>query len=182
MHPDRCMLMRGGTSKAVYILASDLPSCAIRARRLAVTHHGLTGRTSNRWLGQAHPLTSKVAVVEKSNTEGADIDFLFAQVSVDKALVDTTPNCGNILAGVGPFALQRGLIAATESTTRVRVRTLNTGTLAELVVSTPGGKVCYQGDERIDGVPGNSAAIPINFLDAEGSVCAALLPTETMLI
>ena len=133
MHPGiRCMLMRGGTSKGAYFLASDLPSVQSERDDLLLTHHGLTGRPPNRWLGGAHPLTSKVAIVEKSNTEGADIDFLFAQVSVDKALVDTTPNCGNILAGVGPFALERGLIAATGSTTRVRVRTLNTGTLAEL--------------------------------------------------
>jgi 4-oxalomesaconate tautomerase len=178
MHPGiRCMLMRGGTSKGAYFLASDLPSVQSERDDLLLRIMGSPDDRQIDGLGGAHPLTSKVAIVEKSNTEGADIDFLFAQVSVDKALVDTTPNCGNILAGVGPFALERGLIAATGSTTRVRVRTLNTGTLAELVVSTPGGKVCYEGDERIDGVPGTAAAIPINFLDAEGSVCGVLLPT-----
>ena len=128
-------------------------------------------------LGGAHPLTSKAAIVEQSKTPDADIDFLFAQVSVDKALVDTTPNCGNILAGVGPFAIERGLVTASDPVTRVRVRTLNTGTLAELVVATPGGEVCYEGRESIDGVPGTAAAMAINFLDAEGSVCGALLPT-----
>ncbi len=96
---------------------------------------------------------------------------------MDEAKVDTTPNCGNILAGVGPFALERGLFPARDPETPIRVRTLNTGTLAELVVSTPGGRVQYAGAERIDGVPGSAAPIAINFLDAEGSICGSLLPT-----
>lgn len=173
----RCMLMRGGTSKGAYFLASDLPSVPSERDDLLLRIMGSPDARQIDGLGGAHPLTSKVAIVEKSNTPDADVDFLFCQVSVDKPLVDTTPNCGNILAGVGPFALERGLMAASDSVTRVRVRTLNTGTLAELVVPTPGGKVCYEGDEHIDGVPGTSAAIPINFLHAEGSVCGSLLPT-----
>src|SRR5580658_8842350 len=124
-HGIRCMLMRGGTSKGAYFLASDLPCGQVERDDLLLRIMGSPDERQIDGLGGAHPLTSKVAVVEKSNTEGADIDFLFAQVSVDKALVDTTPNCGNILAGVGPFALERGLIADTGSTTRVRVRTLN---------------------------------------------------------
>jgi 4-oxalomesaconate tautomerase len=96
---------------------------------------------------------------------------------VDKPLVDTSPNCGNILSGVGPFAVERGLIKAREGSTSVRVRTLNTGTIAELVVSTPGGAVSYQGEARIDGVPGTSAPILVNFVNVAGSVCGALLPT-----
>jgi 4-oxalomesaconate tautomerase len=176
-HGIRCMLMRGGTSKGAYFLASDLPSVESERDDLLLRIMGSPDARQVDGLGGAHPLTSKVAVVERSSAPDANIDFLFAQVSVDKPLVDTTPNCGNILAGVGPFALERGLIPASESVTRVRVRTLNTGTLAELVVHTPGGKVCYEGDEHIDGVPGTSAAIPINFLNAEGSVCGSLLPT-----
>jgi 4-oxalomesaconate tautomerase len=128
-------------------------------------------------IGGAHPLTSKVAIVSRAATPGADIDFLFAQVGVDKPIVDTTPNCGNILAGVGPFAIERGLITANTGTTRVRVRTINTGTIADLLIETPGGRVRYGGDARIDGVPGTAAPIAIDFLDAEGSVCGALLPT-----
>jgi 4-oxalomesaconate tautomerase len=128
-------------------------------------------------LGGAHPLTSKVAIVSRSTLAGCDIDFLFAQIAVDKAQVDTTPNCGNILAGVAPFAIERGLVAASAGETQVRVRTLNTGTLADLLVQTRNGQVVYEGDARIDGAPGTSAPIAIDFLDTEGSVCGKLLPT-----
>jgi len=176
-HGIRCMWMRGGTSKGAYFLDTDLPEAATERDDLLLRIMGSPDPSQIDGLGGGHPLTSKVAIVSRSQDSNADVDFLFAQVSVDKALVDTTPNCGNILAGVGPFAIDRGLVQATGTTTRVRVKTLNTGTLAELVVSTPGGRVCYSGDERIDGVPGTAAAIPINFLDAEGSVCGSLLPT-----
>jgi 4-oxalomesaconate tautomerase len=173
----RCMLMRGGTSKGAYFLASDLPHDTSERDDLLLRVMGSPDARQIDGIGGAHPLTSKVAIVEKSATSSADVDFLFAQVSVDRALIDTTPNCGNILAGVGPFAIERSLVSASEPETRVRVRTLNTGTLAELIVSTPAGSVTYEGAERIDGVPGTAAAIPINFLDAAGSVCGSLLPT-----
>ena len=173
----RCMLMRGGTSKGAYFLASDLPSSISDRDDLLLRIMGSPDARQIDGLGGAHPLTSKVAIIARANLPDADIDFLFAQVSVDEASVDTTPNCGNILAGVGPFAIERNLVEPSDPVTRVRVRTLNTGTLAELLVSTPGGKVCYDGEERIDGVPGASAAIPINFLDCAGSVCGSLLPT-----
>src|SRR5271163_4615527 len=135
-HGIRCMLMRGGTSKGAYFLASDLPSVESERDDLLLRIMGSPDTRQVDGLGGAHPLTSKVAVVGKSSSPDADIDFLFAQVSVDRPLVDTTPNCGNILAGVGPFALERGLIPATSTETRVRVKTINTGTRAELVVST----------------------------------------------
>ena len=128
-------------------------------------------------LGGAHPLTSKVAVVSRSTLPGCDVDFLFCQVGIDRAEVDVTPNCGNILAGIGPFAIERGLIPPSDPVTRVLVRTVNTGTLAELSVPTPGGVVEYGGEARIDGVPGTAAPIDIEFLEAAGSVCGALLPT-----
>jgi 4-oxalomesaconate tautomerase len=171
------MLMRGGTSKGAYFLASDLPSDPDARNDLLLRIMGSPDPKQIDGLGGAHPLTSKVAIVSASKDDKSDVDFLFAQVFVDKALLDTTPNCGNILAGVGPFAIERGLVKATDPITRVRVNTLNTGTRAELVVSTPGGEVSYAGTEQIDGVPGASAAIPINFLEAEGSVCGSLLPT-----
>jgi len=173
----RCMLMRGGSSKGAYFLASDLPEDTLQRDDLLLRVMGSPDPRQVDGIGGAHPLTSKVAIVQRSAAPDADVDFLFAQVGVDKALVDTTPNCGNILAGVGPFAIERFLVAASDPVTRVRVRTVNTGTLAELVVSTPGGRVSYEGPERIDGVPGTAAAIPINFLDASGSVCGSLLPT-----
>jgi 4-oxalomesaconate tautomerase len=173
----RCMLMRGGTSKGAYFLASDLPPDPSYRDDLLLRIMGSPDIRQIDGVGGAHPLTSKVAIVQKSADPPADVDFLFAQVSVDRALVDTTPNCGNILAGVGPFAIERSLVPASDPVTRVRVRTLNSGTLAELVVPTPQRNVTYEGDERIDGVPGTAAAIPINFLDASGSICGSLFPT-----
>jgi 4-oxalomesaconate tautomerase len=173
----RCMLMRGGTSKGAYFLSQDLPADPSARDRLLLAAMGSPDPRQVDGVGGAHPLTSKVAIVSRSALEGCDIDFLFAQVGVDKPMVDTTPNCGNILSGVGPFAIERGLIRPEDSTTRVKVRTLNTGTIAELAVETPGGHVRYDGGARIDGVPGTAAPIAIDFLDAAGSVCGALLPT-----
>jgi len=174
------MLMRGGTSKGAYFLADDLPSDTGERDDVLLRILGSPDERQVDGIGGAHPLTSKVAIVSRSTLADCDVDFLFAQVGVTEAIVDTTPNCGNILAGVGPFAIERGLVAASIPETRVRVRTLNTGTLAELVVSTPDGTVCYAGNEAIDGVPGTSAAMPINFLDTAGSVCGSLLPTGNL--
>ena len=173
----RCMLIRGGTSKGAYFLAQDLPLENAARDRLLLSVMGSPDPRQVDGLGGAHPLTSKVAIVSRAATPGADIDFLFAQVGVEKPVVDTTPNCGNILAGVGPFAIERGLVPAGDPTTRIKVRTLNTGTIAELLLETPGGRMHYGGAARIDGVPGTAAPIAIDFLDAEGSVCGALLPT-----
>lgn len=173
----RCILMRGGTSKGAYFLAEDLPSDIEVRDRFLLAALGSPDPRQIDGVGGAHPLTSKVAIVSKATEKGVDINFLFAQVVVDKPHVDTTPNCGNILAGIGPFAIERGLIKPTGSVTKVVVRTVNTGTVAELLVETPNGKVNYEGDARIDGVPGTHAPIPINFLDAAGSVCGSLLPT-----
>lgn len=172
-----CMLMRGGTSKGAYFLASDLPADTAVRDAVLLAAMGSPDPRQVDGVGGAHPLTSKVAIVSRSQEPGIDVDFLFAQVSVAEAKVDTTPNCGNILAGVAPFALERGLVAAGGEVTKVTVRTVNTGTVAELAVETPGGRVNYQGEARIDGVPGTAAPIPISFLDAEGSVCGTLLPT-----
>ncbi|HRE20790.1 MAG TPA: 4-oxalomesaconate tautomerase [Rhabdaerophilum sp.] len=173
----RCMLMRGGTSKGAYFLASDLPTDLASRDALIMSIMGSGDARQVDGLGGAHPLTSKVAIVSRSTLPDCDIDFLFVQVGVDKAFVDTTPNCGNILAGVAPFAIERGLVPARHPATRVKVRTLNTDTIAELLVETPGGIVNYLGDARIDGAPGTAAPIAIDFLDAEGSVCGKLLPT-----
>jgi 4-oxalomesaconate tautomerase len=171
------MLIRGGTSKGAYFLAEDLPAKTEERDDLLLRIMGSPDSRQIDGIGGAHPLTSKVAIVSRSQAPGNDVDFLFAQVSVQDAIVDTKPNCGNILAGVGPFAIERGLVPVSGPETRVRVRTLNTGTRAELVVATPNGTVDYEGREAIDGVPGTAAAIPINFLDTAGSVCGALFPT-----
>ncbi len=173
----RCMMMRGGTSKGAYFLAEDLPRDDGARARILLSIMGSPDPRQIDGIGGAHPLTSKVAIVSRSAEPGIDIDFLFVQVLVDKPRVDMNQNCGNILAGVGPFAIERGLVAAQGPVTRVTVRTVNTGTVAELQVATPGGRVTYDGATAIDGVPGTAAAIPIDFLDAAGSVCGALLPT-----
>jgi 4-oxalomesaconate tautomerase len=172
------MLMRGGTSKGAYFIADDLPANVSERDDLLLRIMGSPDPRQIDGIGGAHPLTSKVAIVSRSSAGDADIDFLFAQVSVNEGLVDTTPNCGNILAGVGPFAIERGLVPVAGPETKVRVRTLNTGTLAELLVSTPNGAVCYEGLEAIDGVPGRAAAIPTSYLNTEGSVCGTLFPTN----
>ncbi len=173
----RCMLMRGGTSKGAYFLADDLPSEVEARDRILLEVMGSPDPRQVDGVGGAHPLTSKVAIVSRSTMEGCDVDFLFCQVVVDKPVVDTSPNCGNILAGVAPFAIERGLVEAEDGITRVVVRTINTGTVAELEVQTPGRRVRYDGDARIDGVPGTSAPISIDFRDAAGSMCGSLLPT-----
>lgn len=173
----RCMLARGGTSKGAYFLAADLPADPAARDRLLLRVMGSPDPRQVDGVGGAHPLTSKVAIVSRSSEPGCDIDFLFAQVGVDTAMVDTTPNCGNILAGVVPFAMARGLVRPTDPMTRVRVRTLNTGTIADIAVETEGGLARVDGETRIDGVPGTSAPIRIAFVDAEGSVCGSLLPT-----
>lgn len=171
------MWMRGGTSKGAYFLAEDLPAEVATRDKMLLDIMGSPDPNQIDGIGGAHPLRSKVAIVERGKTPGIDIDFVFAQVAVNEALVDTSPNCGNILAGVAPFAIERGLVAAKNGETIVRVRTLNTGTVADLVVQTPNGVVNYSGNARIDGVPGTSAPIKIDFLDVAGSVCGSLFPT-----
>lgn len=173
----RCALMRGGTSKGAYFLATDLPALPEERDALLLSIMGSPDATQIDGLGGGHPLRSKVAIVSPSATPDADVDFLFAQVSVEEPIVDTSPNCGNILAGVGPFAIERGLVAAQAGTTNVRVRTLNTGAIADLEVCTPNGAVAYAGDAHIAGVPGTAAPVRISFRDVAGSVCGALLPT-----
>jgi 4-oxalomesaconate tautomerase len=128
-------------------------------------------------MGGAHPLTSKVALISPPSRPDADLDYLFLQVVVDEARVDRSQNCGNILAGVGPFAIEEGLVAARDGHTDVRIHMVNTGSIAVARIQTPGGKVRYDGNVRIDGVPGSHAPIPIDFLDVAGSSCGALLPT-----
>lgn len=172
-----CMLMRGGTSKGAFFLAEDMPQDVAERDRILLDVFGSPDPRQIDGIGGADPLTSKVALVSRSTLEGCDIDFLFGQVGIAEPSVDTTPNCGNILAGVAPFAIERGLIRARHPETRVRVRTVNTGTVTDILVQTPNGRVSYAGDARIDGVPGGAAPVAIDFLDAAGSVCGSLLPT-----
>ena len=173
----RCMWMRGGTSKGGYFLASDLPADTAERDAFLLRVMGSPDQRQIDGMGGSDPLSSKVAVVKRSERDGADVDYLFLQVFVDQPIVTDAQNCGNILAGVGPFAIERGLVAAQDGETEVRIFMENTGQIASARVSTPGGKVSYEGDARIDGVPGSSAAVPITFEDTAGSSCGALLPT-----
>jgi 4-oxalomesaconate tautomerase len=173
----RCSVLRGGTSKGLYFLAEDLP--ADRAVRDAVLLAAM-GSPDDReidGMGGGHPLTSKVAVVRRSERDDADVDYLFLQVWPDRAEVSDNQNCGNLLAGVGPFAIESGLVAADDGQTDVRIWMENTSSLAVAHLETPAGAVRYDGNARIDGVPGTHAPIPIDFLDVAGSSCGALLPT-----
>ena len=171
------MWMRGGTSKGGYFLAEDLPSDTAARDAFLLGVMGSPDARQIDGMGGADPLTSKVAVVGRSDRPGVDVDYLFLQVFVDQPIVTDQQNCGNILAGVGPFAIERGLVAAQDGTTDVRIYMENTGQAAVASVATPGGKVTYSGDARIDGVPGTAAAMPILFEDTAGSSCGALLPT-----
>ncbi|WP_417675838.1 4-oxalomesaconate tautomerase [Pseudodonghicola sp.] len=173
----RCMWMRGGTSKGGYFLAEDLPGEGAARDAALLEIMGSPDPRQIDGMGGGDPLTSKVAVVKRSERDGVDVDYLFLQVFVDRALVSDAQNCGNILAGIGPFAIERGLVAAQDGETPVTIFMENTGQVAVARVATPGGLVSYRGAARIDGVPGTSAAVPIAFRDTAGSSCGALLPT-----
>ncbi len=175
-----CWQFRGGSSKGFYFKASDLP--ADETLRNQVILHAVSGATGADkrqvdGLGGAHPLTSKVAVVGPSTHPDADIDYLFVQVVVGQAALDTSPNCGNILSGIGAFALETGMIRQTGAEARVRVHMVNSGNLCELVFPLIDGLPDYEGDCRIDGVPGTAAPIVCRYADLAGSACGALLPT-----
>jgi 4-oxalomesaconate tautomerase len=171
------MWMRGGTSKGGYFLKQDLPADPAARDAFLLAVMGSPDPRQIDGMGGADPLTSKVAVVAASDRPGVDVDYLFLQVFVDQAIVTDAQNCGNILAGIGPFAIERGLVPAAADETRVTIFMENTGQIAVATVATPGGKVSYQGTARIDGVPGAHAPIPLEFRDTAGSSCGALLPS-----
>jgi 4-oxalomesaconate tautomerase len=175
-----CTLMRGGTSKGLYFHAADLPPDRDLRDRVLLAAMGSPDARQIDGAGGAHPLTSKVAVVSRSTREGADVDYLFLQVAVDRAEVSDSQNCGNILAGVGPWAIENGLVPVAGPTTPVRIHMVNTGSLAVAHVPTPQGAVDYEGDARIDGVPGTAAPITLEFLDVAGSSSGSLLPTGSV--
>ncbi|MBL0923347.1 MAG: 4-oxalomesaconate tautomerase [Sphingomonadaceae bacterium] len=171
------MWMRGGTSKGGYFLKDDLPTDPEARDAFLLKVMGSPDPRQIDGMGGADPLTSKVAVVSKSARDGVDVDYLFLQVFVDQAIVTDAQNCGNILAGVGPFAIERGLVKPAGDETKVTIHMENTGQIAVATVQTPNGRVSYDGHARIDGVPGTHAPIPLEFRDTAGSSCGALLPT-----
>lgn len=174
----RCMVMRGGTSKGLYLLTEDLPSVDAARDDLLLRLMGSPDPRQIDGMGGAHPLTSKVAVVSRSAEPGIDLDYHFLQVVVEESRVSDRQNCGNILAGVAPFALERGLIEAPSGDiATVRIRLVNTGGVATATVPLRDGRPRYDGSTPISGVPGTAAPIRLDFEDVAGSSCGALLPT-----
>jgi 4-oxalomesaconate tautomerase len=176
----RLTIMRGGTSRGLYLEAADLPAEPAARDDLLLRLMGTPDPRQIDGLGGATSLTSKVAVVSPSEHPDADVDYLFLQLGVEEATVSDRQNCGNILAGVGPFALERGLVPAADGETDVRIRMVNSDSVAVATVATPGGRVSYRGDVAIAGVPGTAAGITLAFADTEGSATGALLPTGTV--
>ena len=172
-----CVLMRAGTSRGPFFLREWLPENDAERDQALIGAIGASDPLQLDGLGGGSTLNSKVAIVSKSQKFGCDLDYLFAQVGVGHQSVDTRPNCGNMLAGVAPFAIEQGLIEAQEGTTTVRIHNVNTGATIESTVCTPGRKVTYEGDARIDGVAGTAAPILLNFLDAWGAVTGKVFPT-----
>ena len=169
----RCMMMRGGTSKGAYFLAEDLPADPAARDDLLLRIMGSPDARQIDGIGGAHPLTSKVAVISRSARADADVDYLFLQVGVGEATVSDRQNCGNLLAGVGPFAVERGLVRGAP----VRIHMVNSGSLATATFPGADGVVGYDGDTAIAGVPGTAAAVVLDFAGTEGSATGALLPT-----
>lgn len=172
-----CVLMRGGTSRGPFFLSSDLPSDIALRDEILLSALGAGHELQVDGIGGGNPLTSKVAIVGPSSRPDAQVDYLFAQVKVSERVVDTSPNCGNMLAAVVPFAIEQGLVAASAGTTTVRVHNVNTRKLIDVTVRTPEGRVTYEGDAVIDGVPGSAAPVLMTFLDVAGAKTGRLLPT-----
>lgn len=172
-----CVIMRGGTSRGPFFLASDLPADPVSRDALLLSAMGAGNELGIDGIAGGDPVTSKAAIVGPATIPGADVDYLFAQVRVRECRVDTSANCGNMLSAVGPFAIEAGLVPATDGTTRVRIHNVNTGKLIVAVVATPGGKVTYDGDVSIDGVPGTAAPVELAFPNAAGARTGHLLPT-----
>ena len=173
----RCMMLRGGTSRGLYFEPGDLPADPAERDDLLLRLMGTPDPRQIDGLGGSTSLTSKVAVVSRSAHESADIDYLFLQLGVDQPTVSTQQNCGNILAGVGPFAVERGLFPAGGEQTSVRIRMVNSDSVAVATFATPGGRVEYRGNTVISGVPGGAAPVVLAFADTEGSATGRLLPT-----
>lgn len=173
----RYHFMRGGTSRGPYFLRADLPEDRDRLAEVLIAVVGAGHPLNIDGIGGGNAVTTKVAMLSKSEDPAADVDYFFAQVSVQERLVDFAPTCGNILVGVGPAAIEMGLVPARDGKTPVRIRAVNTGALVEAVVETPGGRVDYEGDFAIAGVPGTAAPVALNFLDVVGSRTGKMFPT-----
>ena len=173
----RAAVIRGGTSKGVFLLASDLPGDAAVRDRVILAIFGSPDQRQINGIGGGDPLTSKVAIIARSARPDADVDYTVGHVAVDKAVVDYEANCGNISQGVGPFAVDEGLVAVTEPITVVRIFNTNTKKMIEAEVPVRDGKAVVEGDFVVPGVPGSGAKIVVNFVNSGGSKTGRLLPT-----
>jgi 4-oxalomesaconate tautomerase len=172
-----CVIMRGGTSRGPFLLTSDLPEDVATRDEVLLAIMGSPHEIQVDGIGGSHSVTSKVAMISKSKRPDADVDYLFAQVQIHEKFVDTKPNCGNMLVAVGPFSIDAGLVPARDGETPVRIYNVNTESLVEAIVQTPGRQVAYEGNASIDGVPGTAAPVGINFKSAIGAVTGKMLPT-----
>ena len=172
-----CVVMRGGTSRGPFFLTRDLPADPGLRDALLLSVMGGGHDLGIDGIGGGNAVINKVAIVGPATVPGADVDYLFAQVRVREGIVDTSPNCGNMLAAVGPFAIEAGLVAASGNRTQLRIHNVNTGKLIDATVATPGGQVTYEGEARIDGVPGTAAPVELSFPNAAGARTGRLLPT-----
>ncbi len=173
----RAAVIRGGTSKGVYLLANELPKDPAVRDRVILSIFGSPDPRQIDGLGGADPLTSKVAILVRSRRDDADVDYTFGYVGIDKAVVDYEGNCGNISQGVGPFAVDEGLVPVTEPITRVRIFNTNTKKIIEAEVPVKDGRAMTEGDFFVNGVPGTGAKIVLNFVNSGGSKTGKLLPT-----
>lgn len=172
-----CVIMRGGTSRGPFFKRSDLPADIPTRDAVLLSVMGSPHEIQIDGIGGSHSVTSKVAMISPSQRPDADVDYLFAQVQIHENFVDTKPNCGNMLVAVGPYAIEAGLVPARDGETPVRIYNVNTDSLIEAIVQTPGRQVTYEGDASIDGVPGTAAPVGINFKSAIGAVTGRMLPT-----
>lgn len=172
-----CVLMRGGTSKGPVFLGSDLPRDPAQRDEMLLALMGSGNELEVDGIGGGYPQTSKVAIVSPSSEPGIDVDYLFVQVMVEERRVDTSPNCGNMLSAVGPFAIEQGLVAAQGNVTRVTIHNVNTQSIIDADIQTPDGRVTYVGETRIDGVPGTAAPVLLEFRNAVGAKTGELYPT-----
>ncbi|MBN6065090.1 4-oxalomesaconate tautomerase [Aggregatibacter actinomycetemcomitans] len=172
-----CMIIRGGTSKGLYFLKQDLPADIAQRDKFLMTIMGSGDATQINGLGGATSVTSKVAIVSKSQQEGVDLDYLFAQVGIDKKVVDTAPSCGNILSGIICFAGEKGLIELQDGITRVVVNNVNTGSIIEVSAESPNKRLKYDGSAEVSGVPGFGSPVNLNFSQIEGAKTGKIFPT-----
>ena len=175
-----CLFMRAGTSRGPFFNRNHLPQDLDQLSKVLVAAVGAGHRLNINGIGGGVAVTTKVAMVSPSYEEWADVDYFFAQVNVEDEIVDFAPTCGNMLSGIGPAAIEMGLMPATEGHTSVKIRSVNTGARIEAIVETPFDpkpRVEYEGSAQIDGVPGTASAIQLNFMDVVGSKTNGLLPT-----